>query len=83
MNDAMALQVHAVMQDAQDIDLVLCAIDPKNHKMPTGASIASHMQRVNITGQNRRRLPGLCEPATVWFSHLAQDLRHWSINWGA
>ena len=46
MHCEMALQVHAVMQDAQDIDLVLCTIDPKNHKMPTGAPIAGYMQRV-------------------------------------
>jgi len=46
----MAWQVHAVMQDAQDVDLVLVTVDPENNQMPPSASLSGHMQGVNIFG---------------------------------
>jgi len=42
-----ARQVHAVMQDAQDVDLVLSLVGPENNQMPSGASLSGHMQGVN------------------------------------
>jgi len=48
MQRQVAWQVHAVMQDAKDVDLVLGAVGPKNHHMPTRSALSGYVQGVNL-----------------------------------
>lgn len=46
MRCQMAHHIHAVMQDAKNVDDVLTFgfTDPKHHKMPPGTALPGHMQ---------------------------------------